>query len=338
MSDLILFPETLSTSRDIELFAQCNYKWFVQRCQRFTKYVYNNDLEAGGEFAAAMEITRNSFYKEGLSELEAVELGKKSILVNFGRTYAEAEYKDELKTPEKMAEVFEKMFQEHPMETNAIVPFEMEDGTLSVEQDFTIELPILHPEFGTPLKLKCKLDMLGIKDNTVYVVDEKTCKSVLLDDIKQTDLLRTQNQFVQYVTVGNMCKERFGNLDITHVRINRCKIKKSYTKGETVVAPYEFTVDAWFQRTWWNNLLYLVNDMVRKYEALKLAEKGEVVFPRAYGNACTSYFKPCALTYHCTSGNAQNLLEQGWSQVVCDSSTGYTEVPLHKYIAERAGK
>jgi len=339
-----LFPEVLSTTQDIEVFTQCPYKWFLKRCARMHKYAYNSDLEAGSEFAKAMEITRTAFYKENLPEYEAVELGKKHILESYGETYSSQSFPDTIKTPEKLAEVFGKMFEEHPMGESSIIPFEMTDGSLSVEQDFTIELPFTHPETGLPLKLKCKLDMLGTDGNVVYVVDEKTAKSVLTDAIKQLDLLRTQNQFVQYVTVANMNKEKFGNMNVTHVRINKCVIKTKYAKGEDVVKPYDFQVDLWFQKEWWNNLLFLVEDMLSKYKQFTITKTDvqaeryleqynldRPIFPRAYGAACTLFFSPCAFTYHCTSGNNQDLFEEGYKQIVCDSRTNFTAIPLKEY-------
>jgi len=347
------FPEVLSTTQDIELFTQCPHKWYLKRCLKLHKYSYNSDLEAGGEFAKAMEITRNAYYKEGKSEKEAIELGKTSILESYGATYAEQKYPDTIKTPEKITEIFTRMFEEHPLDFAAIIPFEMSDGKLSVEQDFSIHLPYNHPETGKPLILKCKLDMLGMKDNIVYVVDEKTAKSVLTDSIKQTDLLRTQNQFVQYVTVANKCKEKFGNLTVTHVRINKCVIKAKYAKDEEVIHPYEFVIDAWFQKTWWNNMLYLVKDMLNKYDQFLTLQQDyrnfqkenqkqameqcqdKVIFPRAYGLSCTSFFKPCPFTSHCTSSLSQDIFEEGYRQIVKDSRTAYEEIPLKIYKQQR---
>lgn len=342
-----LFPEVLSTTQDIEIFTQCPYKWFLKRCARMHKYAYNSDLEAGSEFAKAMEITRTAFYKENLPEYEAVALGRKYILESYGETYASQSFPDTIKTPEKLAEVFGKMFEEHPMGESSIIPFEMEDGSLSVEQDFTIELPFKHPETGLPLKLKCKLDMLGTDGNVVYVEDDKTAKSVLADAIKQLDLLRTQNQFVQYVTVANRNNEKFGNMNVTQVRVNKCVIKAKYAKGEDVVKSYDFQVDLWFQNEWWNNLLFLIKDMICKYTIFKInqidSRNGEIVednviFPRAYGAACTLFFRPCAFTYHCTSGNNQDLFEEGYKQIVCDSRTNFTEIPLKEYKRNLLGE
>jgi hypothetical protein len=247
------------------------------------------------------------------------------------------------------------MFKEHPLEYSPIVPFEMSDGTLSVEQEFIIELPFKHPETYKPLLLKGILDMIGVRDNICFVVDEKTTKSVLTDRIKQLDLLRTQNQFVQNVTIANMNSEKLGGLKATHVQINKCKIKSKYNKGEDVVEAYEFQVDTWFQKTWWNNLLFIVDDMLAKYydftetqaeteEAGKISLQqrqgnyNKVIFPRAYGMACTAFFSPCQFTYHCTSGLSQDLEADGFNQIVSNSSTEYKPISLHKYKQDILGE
>ena len=348
-----LFPNQLSVSRDLEIFPICNYKWFLQRCCRLYKYATNVDLEAGGEFAKAMEIVRNAYYKDGLSEEAAVELGGNNILTSYAETYNRNTWKESVKSPEKMAEVLRSMFKENSMEDTTIVPFEMSDGELSVEQEFSVELPIVNPDTGKPIILKGLLDMLGMRGNTVFGVDEKTCKSVLTDTILQADLLRTSNQFVCYVNLANKNKEKFGDVEVTHFKVHKCKVKEKYNKSENVVEGYEFLIDIWFQKAWWENMLYLVNDMVGKYLRFKATQvyvnsyqadnndydaefdlhtlQNIVFFPRSYGHACTLFFKPCIFTYHCTSGSGQNLLEQGFKQVVLESGTKGYEIPLHDW-------
>lgn len=329
-----LFPTALSVSRDLEVYPICNYKWFLTRCCRLYKYSSNVDLEAGGEFAKAMEIVRNAYYKDGLSEQQAVQLGVDNILTSYALTYNENPWKESVKSPEKMAEVLRMMFKENSMEDTTIVPFEMSDGELSVEQEFHVELPIKNPDTGQPIVLKGLLDMLGMRGDTVFGVDEKTCKSVLTDTIAQADLLRTSNQFVCYVNLANKNKEKFGNVEVTHFKVHKCKVKDKYSPTENVVEGYEFLIDIWFQKTWWSNMLFQVQDMVYKYNAFKFA-RGEgldnVIFPRSYGHACTLFFKPCVFSYHCTSGSAQNLYEQGFKQVVCESGTQGHEIPLHDW-------
>lgn len=348
-----LFPEIISISRDIDVYSTCNYKWFLQRCLHLYKYTYNTDLEAGSEFASAMEIIRLAYYKQGLPEAQAVQLGVDHLLETYGATHAMQEYPDDLKTPERMADVLRTMFQEHSMEYASIVPFEMENGELSVEQELEVELPFKHPETGKPLILRGILDLLGRRDSDaiVFGADEKTCKSVNKDAILQLDLLRTQSQFVCYTNLVNKNKAKIGDVDLTHFRINKCKVKKTYASGESVVEAYEFVIDVWFQETWWNNMLYLVQDMLEKYEKFKYIQgqiartdrpievqqfsneslKKETTFPRAYGHGCTLFFRPCPFTYHCTSGNAQDVLAAGYKQVVCYNRTKSEAVPLHDY-------
>lgn len=334
------FPDQISISRDLELFPSCNYKWFLNRCLHLRKHVYNNDLEAGSEFASAMEVTRKAYFQQNVSEEEAIELGVANLLNEFGAIYEAAPFKDTLKTPEKMAEVFRRMFVENPMEHSSIVPFEMQDGTLSVEQVFEVELPFVHPETFQPLKLVGVLDLLGMRDNIIFGVDEKTCKSVLEKADEQLLMLKSSSQFVCYTCLANKNSEKFGGLNVTHFKVHKCKVKKSYASGENTVEGYEFIIDAWFQETWWNNMLYQVEDMLNKYLEFKRKRQiytitkndallKEVVFPRAYGIPCTTFYRPCVYTYHCTSGNAQDLIAQGFSQVV--SHERGVSVPLHDW-------
>ena len=343
-----LFPEILGMSLDIEVYNSCPYKWFLKRCCHFYKNIYNVDLHAGKEFASAMEITRKAYFQQGLSAQEAIALGTKNLLEVYGASYAEAEYPDTNKTPEKMAEVFQALFIETPLDEMTTIPFEMADGSLSVEQTFTVELPYNHPDTGKPLVFQGTLDMLAMRDGLIYAEDEKTCQSVLLDHEKQSNLLRTQKE-VAYVVLANKNKEKFGGGKVDFIKINRCKIKKNYTKGERKVEVYEFRVDEWYQQTWWNNLLYTVQAMLNKYLSYKVsldmqdrctnpedAKKlqDEVIYQRSYGSACTLYFRPCEFTYHCTSGNGQNLVEQGYQQVVCNNLTKERALTIAQYRQE----
>jgi hypothetical protein len=335
VQELSFFPETLSTSRDFEVYNNCQYKWYKLRCAAWSRSTYNNDLSAGGEFAKSMELTRNAYYKEGKNESDSIKVGVDNLQKDFTNNYYFANSEDSVKTPAKMVEVFKKYFDEYPLDSRSITPLELGDGSIAVEQDFSIELPFTNPDTGKPIILKCKLDMLGQRDNVVYVVDEKTCKSVLTSHEMQLDLLRTQNQFVQYVTIGNMQKDILGNdLNITHVCIRKCKIKKSYAKNENIVESYEFQVDTWFQKTWYDNLLNIVENMLLTYNTLKTT--GNNKFIRNYSHGCTAFFRPCILTKHCTSAFYQDITEEGFVQQV-HTSTMSEPMKLSDFIALKKG-
>lgn len=337
---LTLFPHRLSTTQDFEPYNQCSYKWYLQRCCYYTKYAYNIDLEFGGEFASAIEKVRVAYYKDGKSTDEALAIGLLHIRDNFSVSFAESNIADTLKTPEKMTEVLRAYFSEYPLDSTAIIPFELADGSISVEQTFDIELPFLHPETSKPLIMSVKPDMIGMDSNGKFVlVDEKTSKQTGMNDYTKTvDCYRTKNQFVQYVFGINHNKEKFGDLNVTHMVIRRVVVTAKAMKDMNVVEEYEFNIDAWYQQEWWRNILALVEEMLLNYELFKTKQDGTntqninkdfIAFRKSYGN-CEQFFRPCKFTNHCTSQEGQDLQAQGFEQKVYDKETK-TEIPLAEF-------
>jgi hypothetical protein len=321
------------------------------RCCYWVKYAYNIDLEFGGEFASAIEKVRVAYYKEGKSTDEALAIGLLHVRDNFSVSFAESNIADTLKTPEKMSEVLRAYFQEYPLDSTAIVPFELSDGSISVEQTFDIELPFNHPETGKPLVMSVKPDMIGMDSHGKFVlVDEKTSKQTGMNDYTKTvDCYRTKNQFVQYVFGINRNKEKFGDLNVTHMVIRRVVVTAKAMKDMNVVEEYEFNIDSWYQQEWWNNTLAMVADMLANYNKFSLINPREVdefpdmafknsqppsdykpiPFRKSYGN-CEQFFKPCKFTNHCTSKEGQDLQAQGFEQKVFNKETK-NEIPLVEF-------
>ena len=339
---LTLFPHRLSTTQDFEVYNTCSYKWFLQRCCYYTKYAYNIDLEFGSEFASAIEKVRVAYYKEGKSTNEALAIGLLHIRDNFSVSFAESNIADTLKTPEKMSEVLRAYFNEYPLDSTAIVPFGLTDGSISVEQTFDIELPFMHPETCKPLIMSVKPDMVGMDSHGKFVlVDEKTSKQTGMNDYTKTvDCYRTKNQFVQYVFGINRNKEKFGDLNVTHMVIRRVVVTAKAMKDMNVVEEYEFNIDLWFQEEWWNNTLLMVEQMLDNYHRLitmqEFSDFGtdapaykKIAFRKSYGN-CEQFFKPCKFTNHCTSKGGQDLQAQGFEQKVYDKETK-NEIPLVEF-------
>jgi len=328
---LTLFPHRLSTTQDFEIYNRCAYQWFLQRCAYWTKYAYNIDLEFGGEFASAIEKVRVAYYKEGLNAEDALRIGLNNIRDNFAVNFAESNISDTLKTPEKMLEVLRAYFTEYPLDSTAIVPFELPNGEISVEQTFDIVLPFNHPETGKPLVMSVKPDLIGMDAYGKFVlVDEKTSKQTGMNDYSKTvDCYRTKNQFVQYVFGINHNKDKFGDLNVTHMVIRRVVVTAKAMKDMQVVEEYEFNIDEWYQAEWWRNILVLVEEMLASYALYKASHEyatGNISFRRSYGN-CEAFFKPCKFTNHCTSQEGQDLQKLGFEQKVYDKETG-ASIPL----------
>ncbi len=334
---LSFFPLQLSTTQDVEVYNRCPYLWSKFRIEWWRRYTYNNHIEFGKEFASALETTRKAYYKECLTAQDSINLGLQQILETFGETFQPSSFNEDIKTPAKMQEVFVKYFEEFPLDSD-LTPFLLPNGELSVEQRYDIELPYLHPELNVPLILSAKPDILGIDSNgNVCLVDEKTAsQSGMADMVKSTDKYRTRNQFVQYTTLINNNNLLGEGKRITQAKVRRVVITKIklidsskankglIPKTSKVVEEYSFDIDRWYQDTWWNTTLDIVGEMLESYKKYK--ENDTMAFRRRYGN-CESFFNPCELTQHCTSGAAQAMERLGYAQLWHDKDANIT-LPL----------
>ena len=333
------FPATLHFSTDFDVFQVCQYKWALIRLFHWRRYVKNIHLTAGGEFATAMELTRNAYYKQGLSVEDSIAVGKKWILEEYAGLYFADGYDDtkEAKTPERMAYVFEKLWEQYPLHLEPIHPFIMENGELSVEQEMKVPLDRLHPTLGEPLVLVGTLDKIGLQNTIVKGVDEKTASQIKEKTQENMDMLRTIGQFVEYCSMANRLPEIYGDLQMQHFVIHKIVVKKSYSKTDSIINRFEFNIDFWYQKTWWKNMLRQVDTMLKGFEHLQ-TEGNLDYFLRAYGSSCNMYNKPCQFTAHCTSGACQDLTTQDFKQVVCNRETQGKVIPLKTWIAYEKGE
>jgi len=228
MTTLNLFPQHLSTTQDIEVFNRCPYLWYTTRVARWCKPTYNNHLVFGAEFAKAREITLKAYHEECLTSEDAINKGLKYIAEHFATIFEPSSMNNDIKTPAKMEEVFTRYCQEEfPLDSD-LTPFVLPNGNISVEQSFIIDLPYLHPQTGEPLRISAKPDLLGYDNNGICtLLDDKTASSTGMNDVvKTTNILRTQNQFIQYATLLNKHK-LIGNNKITQVKVRKIVVTKT---------------------------------------------------------------------------------------------------------------
>lgn len=330
-TNLLWFPETISVSQDLDPFVACPYKWFVSRVLNYRKRVFNIDLVAGGEFAKALELTRTSYYANGLSEKESIEIGENYLLTNFGELFEQSGITESIKNPTTLAKVFLQYFKRFPLEDGSVIPFDMGEGKISVEQTLEVRLPFTHPITQKPLRLKVKLDMLGADKQHTYVVDEKTCKSLLTDYAKQADLLRTERQFALYVSVVNKLRKELMIPEITHFKVRKIVLNATAFKNGNCAEEYEFKIDRRLQDTIWRNMCSIVGKMLDAYtdyeELLALPIQN-------FSNSCNSYFRPCSLGMHCTSEFYKDLESHGWKQVIWNKES-QQEQSLEEFLMKR---
>ena len=340
---LHLFPTNISTTQDIEVFNRCPYLWFNNRVVRWRKESYNIHLLFGAEFAKARELTLIAYHQECLTAEDSIAIGQKYIAEHFTSMFEPSGFNNDVKTPAKMQEVFARYCeQEFPLDSD-FTPFVLPDGSISVDCMFTFELPMLHPQTNLPLTISAKPDLLGFDSNDVInLVDDKTAsQSGMNDVVKTTNILRAQNQFVQYVSLINKHKVLGEGRRIEQVRVRKIVVtKKALVDGKKgtipvnsqVVEQYSFAIDRWYQQEWLATTMDLLYEMVEMYKNWELGMPSSRAFRRRYGN-CERFFMPCQLVEHCTDGAKQDLSSLGYTQEFMDKDTG-EQKPLQQKLEE----
>lgn len=314
MSLETLFPLIISNT-DMELWSQCQLKWFRERCQNLRRAGKSIDLLAGGAFAAGLEIARKSYYVDKQDSDTAIDLGYHHILAEMHKELMDT---DVLKSPERTAMALVTYSQKFPFEMEDTIPAELEEGGSAIEHKLTAELPIEHPELGIPLIFKGKLDMLATQMGRTYIVDEKTTKAI---SANQADLLRTAGQFIGYAW---LVREK--GITVVGAKIRKVAIQVKEIKVQEFEVPItDYMIDLWYQA-----LLQKVEKMVRSYELVKQGFNFKAIFLPDFQNGCTAYFRPCAFMDGCSSKNGENFIESNFEQVVWDS-INRKEIELKEY-------
>lgn len=175
-----IFPDIIdNTFRST--FIKCPLKAYNQQILGLNPSTPSIHLHAGGSFARGMEVTRKAFHSAGFIQDEAVGLGAQALIEAYG-DYAYPE--DHAKAPNRLIEALVAYFDEYPLADDPIQPFFASNGEPAVEFTFCLPLEdergghILNPQSGNPLLYAGRFDMLGKFNDTLFVVDEKTCTSL----------------------------------------------------------------------------------------------------------------------------------------------------------------
>src|SRR5512147_1934723 len=134
------------------------YRKAFVRCPQYASYLYEHelagapsiDLHAGGAFARGIEVARRTFYGDGYSAAVAVEAGREALVEAYGDFPCPPTSN---KTRAAMEGALYYYFEQWPLDApDALRPITMPDGSLSVEQHFSVSIPILHPRTLEPLR------------------------------------------------------------------------------------------------------------------------------------------------------------------------------------------
>lgn len=236
-----------NTQRDA--FVACPLKWkrsFIDNLAPITPSIH---LHAGGCFAAALETTRRAYYEDHKPEDHALALGLSRLIVGWG----DPEFgSDEDKSLFRMIWAFDDYFREYPLHSDAVKPL-MVDGRAAVEFTFAIPLPVNNPDSGDPLVYTGRFDMLGVFQDSIFVVDEKTSAMLGQSWGQQWDL---KSQFTGYCAAA-----REYGYPVAGAIIRGVGLLKNSTTFQPVL---QYRPD-WQIDRWWGQMIRDVKRMVAAY-------------------------------------------------------------------------
>ena len=270
------FPDVIdSTSRSS--FVSCPTKFYWEWIRRLTLAEKSPDLIAGAAFAHGLEVFRKKFYAEHLSLEDSHAAGLVALTESYGN-YEPPE--GHVKTWERMAGALDAYLKQYPPATDYIQPH-IQDGKPSVEFSFAIPLDIPHPTTGMPLMYGGRFDLIGIYQDMLFVVDEKTTKQLGYTWLNQWDM---RGQFMGYCLAAIM----LGKLPVAGAIVRGISIlKHDYGHAEVILPIQHWQLEKWFEQ--------MKRDVRRMIVAW---ESG--IWDQAFDSACASY-SGCSMKRLCLS-------------------------------------
>lgn len=258
------FPEVVSSST-IGAYQSCPRQFMYSHILNLKPKATNIHLNAGGALASALNVFRHNFY--GTHSLykgdidSSLALALEDLIKYFGEhvgTASPSEWDTLDLLPKGLPNLvvclvaYIETF--NPFDPHALHPYVDEEGKVWAEQNFAIPTQVMHPETGMPLLYSGRTDWIGVHNGYLYVMDEKTTGQM---GAKWSNQWNLRGQFIGY-TLG------FGasmpNLAGTWVR-GICLLKDTIKMAEHPVG-----VGRWLIREWWQDMNYLLEDMVRDWK------------------------------------------------------------------------
>lgn len=243
------FPSVIDNSMR-SAFASCPLKFFRMYCLNIHPANANVHFHAGIAFAKGIETTRLAFYRDNESADSAIQKGYQEVLAAYG----ELEFEDSTKTAINMASALLYYFSVFQLETDFVKPHMIGNSPL-VEFNFTVPLPINHPDTGEPLLYYGRFDMVGEVDGVLYIVDEKTTSQLGPTWGRRYDL---SSQFTGYAWGAQAHGKPIGAVLIRGISI----LKSGHGHAQHIMYRPQWQIDRWYAQ-----LLRDIESMIAQYKS-----------------------------------------------------------------------
>lgn len=240
-------------------------------------------LHAGGCFAAALDAARKSYYSGLADEQEALQIGLAELI----KTWGDFPKDHPQKSLDRMIVAFDDYFREYRLPFDTIKPL-MIDGKPSTEFSFALPLPINNPDTGEPIIYTGRFDMLGVFNETLFVVDEKTSSQLGQSWAQQWDL---KSQFTGYCAAAKSFGYPVAGAIVRGIGL----LKRETTFAQVIEYRPDWQIDRWYEQ-----LLRDIKRAIRCYE--------ENVWDVALDEACATY-GGCAFRRMCLSPEPERWID-----------------------------
>lgn len=321
------FPLTISSTL-LESWNTCNtkgYREFLQHLSRGrdSKSVH---LVAGASYARGLEVARRCFFEQGESSEYSQALGEEALVEEYGDFVPYSGDKDK-KSLQNVINLYREYFETFPLESDAFVPATLEDEEAAIEYPFAIELPILHPDLGIPLRFVGRFDMLVEFDGKLYGLDDKTKSGYPSQKQKESDLAAqylvsagrgkgavepawaTRGQFSGY----SWAMKQLGvDLEGFIIREAWFMSGSSWLHRQVFTPRREKQIEAWGEQ-----MIRQVEKLVEDYKKIQAGAETTEVFDMVNDSAlCIKYGSVCPFMELCTGELSENYIESAFVQEI----------------------
>lgn len=269
-------------------------------------------LHAGGAFASGLEKGWRAMYEKGMGEDEA----RREALAEIIRFYGPVIFpptRNGDKSLENVIRAFDSYMSHYGgFFGDAVKPFVTETGRAMVEFTFSLPTEVKHPTTGMPILYVGRADRIGIRDDAMFVTDEKTA-SQLGEQWANNWIL--DSQFTGYIAAAKSHGYPIAGALVRGVGLLKTKI----THAEAIVHRSEWEIDRW-----WTQLQKDIRRIVRAWE------EDEWSFALSK-DACNAY-GGCPMLMLCSSPNPEQYIpihyrERHWSPLEKDMGEHLLDSP-----------
>ena len=295
-----------------EQFFTCPMKFRYSTIGKLQPLRKSIHLHAGGAYAAGLEVIRKSFYDLHMSEEDSLLAGVETCVKFYGDYEP---YPNDTKTCERMVGALDSYVAQYPLATDPIKPYKYSPTKSAIEFTFAIPLEdCLHPVTKEPILYAGRFDMLAVRNDILFVEDDKTTSQLGPQWGNQWDL---NSQFTGYIWAAQQFDLPVAGAIIRGQSI----LKTSYGHAQVVTYRPDWMIERWHEQ--------LVRDVQR---AIRCWEEDRFDF--AIGATCTAY-SGCEFKTLCTARNPLDWLPH-YSQRHWNPTEKNPEEPLTETIVKGA--